>query len=103
MTHEQCKEIAWVELLKEEKRFVNIVGEKTFEMILKFKPVKSRYILEYEEQKADKTELIDDGSLIFYKKTALSNGHQVEVLEPEELRQTITQNREDVSIYKNSV
>lgn len=78
-------------LLNQDHPFMHLSGGKTEQLVLCFNAEKGRFVEEYEYMRADKLKKQEDGSILFYKKTALTDevkqyvlgyGSHVRVLEP---------------------
>ncbi|NLL67948.1 MAG: WYL domain-containing protein [Clostridiaceae bacterium] len=79
-------------------RFKNMSSQEAKKVVMKFSGNSARIIREYHANKADKLEILGDGTAIFERTVAvtpdliqwiLGFGAEVEVLEPEYLRETI--------------
>ena len=75
-------------------------GDKDYEVVLKFSPECSRFVREYHGDKADRMRDLADGGLEFCKTVSaldevfpwvLSQGPDVEVIEPQELRDMVVE------------
>lgn len=75
----------------EQKPFIHISGQNVEKLVLEFDAQKGRYVEEYDAARADKLLKQADGSVRFYKETALTDevkqyvlgfGHHVKVLAP---------------------
>lgn len=91
-------------------RFDKLAGQEKIKLKLKFKDVAARYIKEYENNKADNIETLDNGQIIFERNTTMTPeivkwvlgfGGQVEVLEPQELKKEVI--RQANEIIKNYI
>jgi proteasome accessory factor B len=80
-------------------------GNNKIDLKLKFNKAASRYIMEYELEKADIIEELPNGEITFKRKTTLTDdvvnwilsfGSKVEVLEPPELRSEIKETAKKV-------
>jgi predicted DNA-binding transcriptional regulator YafY len=75
-------------------------GGRDYQVVLKFTPESSRFVQEYHGDKADSLKDMPDGSLEFYKSVSaldeifpwvLSQGPDVEVLAPQELKDMVVE------------
>ncbi len=92
-------------------RFDKLSGNNKITIKLKFKESAARFIKEYEADKADSIEECGNGEIIFKRETTmtteilkwvLSFGSQVEVLEPNELKEEIiAEAKEMINNYAN--
>lgn len=78
-------------LIREQRPFIHISGKAAEKLVLQFDEQKGRYVEEYDSTRADKLEKLADGSVLFYKETALTDevkryvlgfGSHVRVVEP---------------------
>ena len=85
-------------LIKEQKPFIHISGKATEKLVLQFDEQKGRYVEEYDWARADRLEKLEDGNVLFYKDTALTDevkqyvlgfGSHVRVLEPRHFAEEI--------------
>lgn len=85
-------------LVKEQKPFIHLSGERMEKLILEFDEKKGRYVEEYDAARADRLVKQEDGSVLFYKETALTDevrqyvlgfGRHVRVVEPQHFAEEI--------------
>lgn len=86
------------ELLSGQMPFIHLQGGEPEQLVLQFDAIKGRYVEEYDHDRADRLEKQEDGSVLFYKKTAITDevkcyvlgfGCHVKVMEPEHFAKEI--------------
>ena len=86
------------ELLSGQLPFIHLQGGEPEQLVLQFDAVKGRYVEEYDYDRADRLVRQEDGSILFYKKTAITDevrqyvlgfGSHVKVIEPAHLAAAI--------------
>ncbi|MDE5965735.1 MAG: WYL domain-containing protein [Lachnospiraceae bacterium] len=78
-------------LMAAQKPFLHLSGGRQEELVIRFDKSKGRFVKEYEAGRADRIVQEEDGEILFYKKTAITDevrqyilgyGSHVKVLEP---------------------
>jgi len=89
----------------QKSKFDKLAGEKKIHLRLKFKGTAAKLVKEYESAKAELITLLEDDAILFEKHTTMSTdivkwvlgyGPDVEVIEPEELRDQVIADAEKI-------